>query len=238
MLTPDFAVTADFAAFGDVAWGAQALAPGTDVSGFILTRVAAPAATASFGVFPSLAVAAGVFPVAAVFADAFTLLSTAPADATIAGDGFVFVFTAVASGMADSGFTLATGALGDAAAMVVLLLGMDGALAIFLTALSALLGTLAALLAAAVEALAATGGVDEAFAAEGEAFEVVLAEALAGAVVLAPDPRDERAEDVFVADIPDFASFFEDAILVAPSRPGVETSRCSVIDGARRAEYS
>jgi hypothetical protein len=129
---------------------------------------------------------------------------------------------------------------------------MDGALAIFLTALSALLGTLAALLAmlaallgtlaallaAAVEALAATGGVDEAFAAEGEAFEVVLAEALAGAVVLAPDPRDERAEDVFVADIPDFASFFEDAILVAPSRPGVETSRCSVIDGARRAEYS
>jgi hypothetical protein len=101
LLTPDFAVTADFAAFGDVAWGAQALAPGTDVSGFILTRVAAPAATASFGVFPSPAVAAGVFPVAAVFADAFTLLSTAPADATIAGDGFVFVFTAVASGMAD-----------------------------------------------------------------------------------------------------------------------------------------
>lgn len=100
------------------------------------------------------------------------------------------------SGLTASGLALTAGDLGGGA-VVVLALPTTAALA-------ALAGP-----------LAATDVLDVAFSGAEEAFEAGFVDALVVTGVLGVDPC-ERGDEVFVADLADFASFFEDAILIAP----------------------
>jgi hypothetical protein len=74
----------------------------------------------------------------------------------------------------------------------------------------------ASALTALADALtAATGAFDAAFTGKGEAFASDFADVAAEAVVFGVDPC-ERGDEIFVAALAGFASFFEDAILIAP----------------------
>jgi len=139
-------------------------------------------------------------PSAAVISGLLALVAPGLLDRTTGVADFALV--AAGGALVASGFNLpeedvAEGSLAVAAATAVLALPPV-----------AVLAPLASLLATA-------GAFDAAFAVAVEGFVVVFDEDLAPAVVLGVDPC-ERAREVFAADLLDFASFFEDAILIAP----------------------